>query len=1327
MNETMRMMQSLGLYVLCAKNAGADKSACVAVTDYREFLTPYEMTAEGVKGFFGFNDGNPLLPLGDITLTINEYCDIVRQIYDQGITQMNALNLPYPVAAGPVVPHAATSYFENYLRTLGNDPRTPADVNSTMGRINELLMHKTGASPRVTGLVVGRVQSGKTRNYVGLALKAIDEGWNTIIVLTSCSTALADQTEERLVTDFHHAGLRRGRFFEQLNFRSPNPVPEPVSLGVDDYVYVGVAMKQRDNLDHILNWLGDYPERVRHMRLMLIDDEADNATPDSNSGKDNQLDDDDIDELVDSSAEEERDDEGTYRELSDWIAEVRNSPRLTDDDGSPWKPVVVALRERLKRDNARAVTDVLSDRNFLGLLGLDENPEALRQIPQYFNGTRSHSPKYFLKLLNTLLDVGVARSAINDRICRLIALSEETGEYNYKFARFAYIAYTATPYANILNERSDQTPLYPDFIKSLQEAPQYFGLDKIFGEDETVAYPRMNIVNLIPRCEDGRTTQDEVRFILRPFQGIKDFEPPREVLSIEGPDAELNVRCTAPHWSGRWNTLRAAVAWLYCSAGARRWYRREIVGRDLEIRQGLSDEEKWKKLNDLEARWTTMLMNISQIREVHKQSKDLIDRLLAHCCSPAHEAAFRAECAACWDEMTRKFSKVDFDALFNSGNPADNYSAPGRPIRDYPQWQDIVDDVVYFIRGTQGADERTKKVHTIVVNSENVESRKNQDFYNQRRDAHGGRWDFTDMLDDDQAWIMCGGNTISRGLTLKGLTASYFDRVRKSATIDTLTQMGRWFGYRPGYELLPRIWMTQETVTEMKRICVTENRMHETMRENFEAGYSPSDPAHYQQVYYWGRRLSGRQRQLSLSEAPIGTMGITDDISSLVGDVGSVYAATKHFVGSLGTVLSRSQVEYQYYTVPFWSGVSRTSVIDYLKVVKDHFPDSSKRKLESLVKELNGSGVAACDVVIGEPTRPNGRAFDLTVNVPPHAGLPERGKIHSGSARPVCRNGVMHYSNLRTHTGFYAAIKKVVLNETDVGMLRFEKMSVLAEIRNRTAANGGVLPPLFERAFADVGIEEGSIEHRLNAYLSYCGNHPDHAPAACIRDCMSEGFRNRSAIEYYEKAYEVAGRSVPVLQLYFVTPPEGEPQDNPYISISFYWPKHSPSLYQMGTVCAPPVPGHPDEREIYGALGEILRNNAFPMTSEKLKAALMQRYPAESESIYTMNVVDGQVPAGYRRLQGKHAYYSLDWAGDDDPIEKINREVLTAAVEIIRRQRRIFRSQEIVDSVLRENRRLEGVADLTTTILNQQILTNEVLAAYDISKVCGNPVSYLMN
>jgi hypothetical protein len=75
--------------------------------------------------------------------------------------------------------------------------------------------------------------------------------------------------------------------------------------------------------------------------------------------------------------------------------------------------------------------------------------------------------------------------------------------------------------------------------------------------------------------------------------------------------------------------------------------------------------------------------------------------------------------------------------------------------------------------------------------------------------------------------IAVGGGTLSRGLTLEGLVVSYFTRT--SNTYDTLLQMGRWFGYRPGYEDLPRIWMQTSLATEFKFLSLVEEEIRQDM------------------------------------------------------------------------------------------------------------------------------------------------------------------------------------------------------------------------------------------------------------------------------------------------------------------------------------------------------------------------------------------------------------------------------------------------------------------------------------------------------------------
>ena len=121
--------------------------------------------------------------------------------------------------------------------------------------------------------------------------------------------------------------------------------------------------------------------------------------------------------------------------------------------------------------------------------------------------------------------------------------------------------------------------------------------------------------------------------------------------------------------------------------------------------------------------------------------------------------------------------------------------------------------------------------------------------------------------------IAVGGATLSRGLTLEGLVSSFF--LRGARTYDALMQMGRWFGYRMGYEDLPRMWMEPSTVDAFRFISTVEEEIRRDVEryatesltpEQFAvrirthpslAVTSPMKMQHAQksQVSYAGRRL----------------------------------------------------------------------------------------------------------------------------------------------------------------------------------------------------------------------------------------------------------------------------------------------------------------------------------------------------------------------------------------------------------------------------------------------------------------------------------------
>jgi len=100
--------------------------------------------------------------------------------------------------------------------------------------------------------------------------------------------------------------------------------------------------------------------------------------------------------------------------------------------------------------------------------------------------------------------------------------------------------------------------------------------------------------------------------------------------------------------------------------------------------------------------------------------------------------------------------------------------------------------------------------------------------------------DFLDFTDEAKRHaIVIGGNVLARGLTIEGLTVSYF--VRASSQFDTLMQMGRWFGYRPGYSDLPRIWMTPDLNAAFLDLVVLENEIRSDITLMSEQNLTPRE------------------------------------------------------------------------------------------------------------------------------------------------------------------------------------------------------------------------------------------------------------------------------------------------------------------------------------------------------------------------------------------------------------------------------------------------------------------------------------------------------
>ena len=87
--------------------------------------------------------------------------------------------------------------------------------------------------------------------------------------------------------------------------------------------------------------------------------------------------------------------------------------------------------------------------------------------------------------------------------------------------------------------------------------------------------------------------------------------------------------------------------------------------------------------------------------------------------------------------------------------------------------------------------------------------------------------------------IAIGGMALSRGLTLEGMLTSYF--YRNTATFDVLMQMGRWFGYRRGYEDIFQIWTSQESARWYEEISMASEDLKNDIHEMFTQKLTPKD------------------------------------------------------------------------------------------------------------------------------------------------------------------------------------------------------------------------------------------------------------------------------------------------------------------------------------------------------------------------------------------------------------------------------------------------------------------------------------------------------
>ena len=200
--------------------------------------------------------------------------------------------------------------------------------------------------------------------------------------------------------------------------------------------------------------------------------------------------------------------------------------------------------------------------------------------------------------------------------------------------------------------------------------------------------------------------------------------------------------------------------------------------------------------------------------------------------------------------------------------------------------------------------------------------------------------------------IAIGGDKLSRGLTLEGLSVSYF--LRASKMYDTLMQMGRWFGYRPGYVDLCRLFTNNELNEWYRHITLASDELREEFRYLAESGGTPENYAlkvrthpGQLQITSISKMRHTRNIQVSWAGRLVETYQLLQNSISKRNNL----AVTDSLLSELGTP-DRIKSDY------LWTGVSSDIICDYLS--RFQLPESlTKVNLDLIcdyIRELNEVG-----------------------------------------------------------------------------------------------------------------------------------------------------------------------------------------------------------------------------------------------------------------------------------------------------------------------------------------------------------------------------------
>lgn len=324
-----------------------------------------------------------------------------------------------------------------------------------------------------------------------------------------------------------------------------------------------------------------------------------------------------------------------------------------------------------------------------------------------------------------------------------------------KFAKSAYVGYTATPFANIFIPLANDDLFPRDFIINLPAPDNYIGPEKVFG------------TSMIPD-----ESNDDLLPIVRTIDDYSGFVPEKH-----------KKNDPLPMYNQIPDSLRTA---LKCF----------IITCAIRMARGQGNKHN------------SMLIHITRFQIWQNAIKELVEKLFGY---------YKSEIEA-GDPIVLE----ELRCIFEEDTPL------------YKSYKTVTEE----IKASSFKDIDTRiKVHTwdeikplLFKAVQKIEI----------KSINGSSGDVLTYYEHEETGvsvIAIGGDKLSRGLTLEGLSISYF--LRASKMYDTLMQMGRWFGYRPGYVDLCRLFTSPELNGWFRHITMASEELRAEFNYLAEARSTP--------------------------------------------------------------------------------------------------------------------------------------------------------------------------------------------------------------------------------------------------------------------------------------------------------------------------------------------------------------------------------------------------------------------------------------------------------------------------------------------------------